>query len=142
MTSPNVATAVAFVEAAHRGDLSGTRRLVGDGYRFIDHLVGVQAETVDALQAATSDFAAWSGWELHIDNVLESTDGTVIVQFVATGTHTGTWQGIAPTRRRAVFSVCDFFRFDSLGRVISEEVYGDRLSIMEQLGVVEPPGRG
>ena len=141
MTSANVATAVTFVEAAHRGDLSETSRLIGDGYVFIDHLIGSKAETVDALQQATSDFAAWSSWDLHIDNVMETTDGTVIVQFVATGTHTGTWRGIDPTGKRAVFAVCDFFRFDSLGRVISEEVYGDRFSIMEQLGVLESNGR-
>ena len=142
MASQNVATAVTFVEAAHRGELNETSRLVGDGYVFIDHLIGVKAETADALQEATSDFAAWSNWDLQIDKVMETTDGTVIVQFVATGTHTGIWQGIAPTGKRAVFSLCDFFRFDSLGRVISEEVYGDRFSIMEQLGVVESPSHG
>ena len=142
MTSPNVATAVTFVESAHRGDLSETSRLIGDGYVFIDHLLGMEAETADALEEATSDFAAWSNWDLQIDNVMETTDRTVVVQFVATGTHTGTWQGMAPTGRRAVFSICDLFRFDSLGRVISEEVYGDRFSIMEQLGVVESPGHG
>ena len=142
MTSANVATAVTFVKAAHLGDLGETSHLIGDGYAFTDHLVGLKAETLAALQEATSDFAAWSSWNLRIDNVMETIDGTVIVQFVATGTHTGPWQGIAPTGKRAVFSLCDFFRFDSQGRVISEEVYGDRFSIMEQLGVVESPACG
>jgi steroid delta-isomerase-like uncharacterized protein len=139
MTSENVATALAFVQAAHRGDLEETARYIGDGYVWIDHILGLTAQTGHALQEAVDDFGAWSDWELQIDNVMETTDGTVIAQFVATGTHTGTWHGIPPTGRRAVFSVCDFLGFNSQGRIVSEEAYGDRLTIMEQLGIVEIP---
>jgi steroid delta-isomerase-like uncharacterized protein len=138
MTSENVTTAIAFLRAAHRGDLKETARLIGDGYVWTDHIVGLTAHTEDALRKATEDFAAWSDWELQIDKVMETTDGTVIAQFVATGTHAGTWLGIPPTGKRAVFSICDFIRFDSQGQIISEEAYGDRLSIMEQLGLFKP----
>ena len=112
--------------------------MVGNGYVWIDHIIGVTAQTDDALREAKKDFAAWSDWDLRIDNVMEANNGTVIAQFVATGTHTSTWRGIPPTGKRAVFSICDLFRFDPEGKVISEEAYGDRLSIMEQLGVVKP----
>ena len=112
--------------------------MVGEGYVWIDHIIGLTAHTDDALREATRDFAAWSDWDLRIEKVMETSDGTVIAQFVATGTHTRIWRGIPPTGKRAVFTICDFFRFDPQGKIISEEAYGDRLSIMEQLGVVKP----
>jgi hypothetical protein len=49
---------------------------------------------------------------------------------------TGEWRSIKGTGQQVRWEFCDIFRFDSEGRIVGEELYGDSLSIMRQLGVV------
>jgi predicted ester cyclase len=52
----------------------------------------------------------------------------------ATGTHEGTWAGIAPTGRRLRVRAGCLFDFDG-GRLIGEKLYFDLETVMRQLGL-------
>ena len=67
---------------------------------------------------------------------METTDRAVIVLLDITDTLTGEWRGIKGTGQQVRREMCDIFRFDEEGRVISEEAYEDALSITRQLGAV------
>ena len=96
------------------------------GQAIKDHFGGLFAgfpdattETV-AVHAITEDLAVW--------------------RWVIRGTHTGFYRGLPPTGRSMIVPGCDFIevRAAKLQRV---EGYFDRLSILQQLGVVPAPGQ-
>jgi steroid delta-isomerase-like uncharacterized protein len=76
-------------------------------------------ETV-ALHAITADLAAW--------------------RWVMRGTHTGSYRGLPPTGRSLNLPGCEFIEVRQ-GLVQRVEGYFDRLSMLQQLGVVPAPGK-
>lgn len=62
-------------------------------------------------------------------------DDLVAARWTASGTHSGSWGGIAATGRRAEFSGVNIFRFADDGKVIEIWNHRDDLGLMEQLGV-------
>ena len=111
-------------------------RFVGEGYTWIDHTNGVVATTQEQLEAAMVEDSQLSDRKYVIKEAFETTDGAVIVLLSITDTLTGEWRGIKGTGQQVHREMCDIFRFDTDGRVISEEAYEDALSIMRQLGAV------
>ncbi len=77
-------------------------------------------ETV-AVYAITADLAIW--------------------RWVIRGTHTGTYRGILPTGRSLILPGCEFIAVRA-GRVQRVEGYFDRLSLLEQLGLMSRPPAG
>jgi steroid delta-isomerase-like uncharacterized protein len=55
------------------------------------------------------------------------------------GTHEGEFMGIPPTGRRVSMGLIDIVRIAD-GRVVEHWSMGDNLGMMQQLGVVPPPG--
>lgn len=64
---------------------------------------------------------------------------TAMARWRATGTHDGEFDGIEPTHEAFEMSVMGEFRFED-GRVAEVWLVADRMGLMEQLGVVDPPG--
>lgn len=60
----------------------------------------------------------------------------ITLEQVVTGTHTGEWQGIAPTGRKIAVAVCTVYKFDGEGKLVSENVYMDTGSMLKQLGAL------
>ena len=96
------------------------------GQALIDHYGALFAgfpdltvETV-ALHAITADLAAW--------------------RWVIRGTHTGSYRGIPPTGRSLILPGCEFIEVRD-GLVQRVEGYFDRLSLLQQLGVIPPMGQ-
>src|SRR5215467_995788 len=73
-----------------------------------------------------------------IEDIVAEND-TVVVRFIATGTHQGVFQGLAPTHKR--FSIIGFGQYNLTHGKISEgwELL-DELGELQQLGVVPTPG--
>lgn len=67
-----------------------------------------------------------------------SEGGMVAVHNVVTGTHEGEYLGIEPTRRSVEIDVKAVQRIED-GRIVEEWQLADRLSMLVQLGAVEPP---
>lgn len=63
-------------------------------------------------------------------------DGTVILEAVLHGKHTGEWQGIAPTGREIEIPLCAVIPFDDEGMLAGERVYLDGGLMLRQLGVI------
>jgi steroid delta-isomerase-like uncharacterized protein len=96
------------------------------GQAIKDHFGGFFAgfpdltcETV-AVHAITEDLAAW--------------------RWVVRGTNTGSFRGFPPTGRSVVLRGCDFITVRA-GKLQRVEGYFDRLSMLEQLGVVPTSGQ-
>jgi predicted ester cyclase len=88
-----------------------------------------------ARRASQSSFRqAFPDLQWTIDLVLAEND-LVAARWTASGTHTGSWGGLAPTGRRADFSGVNIFRFGDNGKVAEIWNHRDDLGLMEQLGV-------
>jgi predicted ester cyclase len=86
-------------------------------------------QRVDVLRAAFAD--------LHVRTVRTvAQDGLVAVHLVADGTHTGPFQGAAPTGRAWSSSCTAIYQVEA-GRIVDFWVNWDTLDIAEQLGIVQ-----
>ncbi len=77
----------------------------------------------------------------RVDLVLAERD-LVAARWTASGTHTGSWGGLAPTGKRAEFSGVNIFRFGDDGKVAEIWNHRDDLGLMEQLGAAVFAGAG
>jgi steroid delta-isomerase-like uncharacterized protein len=76
---------------------------------------------------------AFPDLQWQIDLLLGEND-LVAARWTASGTHTGSWGGLAPTGKRAEFSGVNIFRFGDDGKVKEIWNHRDDLGLMEQLG--------
>ena len=74
---------------------------------------------------------------VEIQGVYASGDTVTMEQF-ARGTHTGELMGIPPTNRQAAFPVCHVLEVRD-GKISAWRFYGDLLTLLTQLGVVQLP---
>jgi predicted ester cyclase len=66
-------------------------------------------------------------------------DDAIVVDGVFGGTHDGVWMDIPPTGKKVAVPFCAVFTFTNQDLLKSEIVYYDRLTLLEQLGVVNQP---
>ncbi len=136
----NASAALAFLRAAYALDHHGCARLLGGSYSLIDRSLGRVYRTAEELQQSIREDEAWADRELDVERVIEGTDGAVVIQATMTGTHAGTWRGIAATGKRVVMPVCYIFDFDTDGGIIAEDKYEDHFAVAQQLGILALPG--
>jgi len=67
-------------------------------------------------------------------------DDTVAARVTWHATHEGEYMGIEPTDREVEFPINVFLRLDD-GKVVERWIQPDQFDLMQQLGVVEPPGQ-
>jgi predicted ester cyclase len=85
-------------------------------------------QRVEVLRSAFAD--------LHVRAVRTiAQDGLVAVHLVASGTHTGPFQGASPTGRAWASSCTALYQIEH-GRIVDFWVNWDTLDIAEQLGIV------
>jgi hypothetical protein len=131
--------ALAFLQAGFGGDDETSALLIGPGFTVIKHPEGFRASTVEELLNAAAGVRSWSDYEFDVERVIEAADGSaVVVQGTLRSTHTGSdWRGVAPTGRRITLDACYVLGFDTEGRIISQDIYEDHLTVLQQIGVVE-----
>jgi hypothetical protein len=71
-----------------------------------------------------------------IKHALETIDGALVVLATITQTLTGEWRSIKGDGQQVHREICDIFRFNAEGRIVSENMYEDALSVVRQLGAV------
>jgi steroid delta-isomerase-like uncharacterized protein len=74
----------------------------------------------------------------HTVEDVVSGDDEVIIRWSATGTHSGEFQGYAPTGKQVTWTGINIFRF-ACGRIAEEWSEVDGLSRLRQLGVIATP---
>jgi hypothetical protein len=89
---------------------------------------------MEQLLEAQAEDAAWSDRSFDITNVLETTDGALVVQATITGRLNGEWCSVRGSGQHVSFDACVIFRFDDQARIVSEEHYSDVLTVLKQVG--------
>jgi predicted ester cyclase len=127
-------------EAFNRGDLAVADELTSS--QLVEHqdfgpghapgAAGVKA-VIASLRRAFSDF------HLEIEDL--SADGdTVWLRMTGTGTNDGSFMGHPPTGRQMRTTVFNVIRVRD-GRLVEHWGVPDRLAVLFQLGLAQPPGR-
>lgn len=107
-----------------RHDLGGGPDVVGpEGVKLF----------VGALRSAFPDI------QMTIEDLIGEGD-SVVVRYTARGTHSGEFQGIAPTGRKVTWAGINIYRRDG-DQVVETWQLLDALGLMQQLGVVPQAGQ-
>ena len=74
---------------------------------------------------------------IEAEQVIASGD-TVVIRMRATGTHRGSYVGIAPTNKSIVLEACSVTEVKN-GKSIHSRMYADNVKLLQQLGVLSLP---
>ncbi len=126
-----------FSAALSAHDVDAFAALFSDGY--INHQLSAAAppppQGKSPKQATVAFFAArlagMPDLKVEIESTVASGDRAA-ASFVYTGTHNGTFMGVAPTGRSLRFTSCDIFRVEG-GRIAEHWGMGDIAGILAQL---------
>jgi predicted ester cyclase len=140
MAMSKLDTVRAYYAASERDDEEAAAECVAavPGFVWVDHQKGVACRTVEEFVDAVAEDAAWSGRTFDITNVMETTDGALVVQVTISGTLNGTWCHVTGHGERVSFDACVIFRFDDAGKIVLEEHYADARTVERQLRADEP----
>jgi steroid delta-isomerase-like uncharacterized protein len=125
------------LDAWNRRDWDSFRSLLHSDYRYIGpdgkEYIGPDAGVNIGKMYAT----AFPDGKLEVKNVFAS-GNNALCEFVARGTHKGDLKGIAPTGKPIEINIANVMEVRD-GKVYREREYFDVMSMMVQLGVVQPP---
>lgn len=135
LNNPLIRVLLAHVEAERKGDVETVLRTFGARAEFHDTAWDRKYVGHDAVRGyykmALPAFARAEG-KLNRIHVAQK---SIVIEVTMEGTHTGDWHGIPRTGRRVSFPMCAVFAFDDENLLISETVYYDRRTVLDQLGV-------
>jgi len=140
MSEENKAIVRRFVdEVQNQHDLGALDELFSPD--FVDHSAMSTPPTLDGTrQLFTMMFSAFPDLRVNIHDQVAEGD-KVVTRKTFHGTHQGEFMGIPPTDKEVAFDVIDIFRIVD-GRITDHWNVVDMLGLMQQLGVVPPPGPG
>ena len=92
----------------------------------------------DYKQWARDLMAAFSDLHVAADALMEE-NGMALKRWTATGVHTGSLAGIAPTAKSIAFSGFSMYRFDAAGRIAESWYVYDLFGLLSQLGAIPAP---
>ena len=68
------------------------------------------------------------------------TDQAILLEVLITGTHLGPFRGLPATGRRLEYPLCAVYTFrEGSDRIKGERIYFDRVTLLQQLGVMSDP---
>lgn len=86
-----------------------------------------------------SHFEAFPDLRVEPDAIVAEDRGdTVAMRWTAIGTHEGDFRGTPPTGARVEYQLMGMFRVED-GQIAGVWLVSDRLTLLQQLGVFEPP---
>ena len=127
-----------YVAALNRGDESYLDEYFGPGYVYHGPDGDLDVDGFRALHHSLLN--AFPGGTMTAEDILVAGD-KVTTRWRFHGTHSGNFQGMAPTGREVTLTGIIISRFQD-GKVVEEWEQIDRLSMMQQLGALPPPGAG
>jgi predicted ester cyclase len=94
-----------------------------------------------------SEFADWLAGHKNMASDMRIADpqyvgdgNLVVAQFTARGINDGSVGGFDPTGQEIAIDICEIYRIDDDGQVVSVDHYSDNLKMMIQVGNIDPPG--
>jgi len=138
-TEDNKATSRRFYEEViNQKQLAVVDEVAGDNYLSHDFPPGLPPGR-EGLKIFISVFhAAFPDGHLTIDQMIAEGD-TVATRLTFHGTHTGEFQGIAPTGKKVTIPALDMARFES-GKLVEHWGGPNQMSLLQQLGVIPSMG--
>ena len=128
-----------YEEVANQGNLSVMDELVATD--FIDHNPP-SPEIAPGREGARQVFAmfrsAFPDMNLAVESQIAEGD-KVVYRLTFQGTHKGEMMGIPPTGKTVSIGVIDVLRLEG-GQLVERWGESDDMGMMQQLGVVPPPG--
>jgi steroid delta-isomerase-like uncharacterized protein len=122
-----------YMKAILAKDWSKMAALLHPEYVYIGS-DGVEHPGVEGARGQAEPFVTgFPDLNFAVKTVHDEPDGAVI-EFVATGTHTGDLMGIAPTGKSITMPVCNVIEIRD-GKIYREREYYDTMYLMTQLGV-------
>jgi steroid delta-isomerase-like uncharacterized protein len=108
---------------------------------FVSHFAGLPQplNREQYIQVNHMAKSAFSDLARTIDDVIAESD-KVAVRITARGTHTGLFQGIAPTGKKTEITSIAIRRITD-GKIVEEWVINDQLGLMQQLGIFNMPAQ-
>ncbi len=118
---------------------------IDDYLSRIDESYVLESETIPgpirgrdgARKALEMLFTAFPDLRLEIEQILASGD-FVVSRYRVTGTHKGTYAGIAATNKRVSIQGCGVAEIRN-GKAVRNRVYADNATLFQQLGVLSLP---
>jgi steroid delta-isomerase-like uncharacterized protein len=102
---------------------------------IVMHFAGRQQRGRDAyLAIVAANRVAFPDLVWTVDQMVADGD-TVAIRYTMTGTHRGSFAGIAPTNRRVVAHSMAFYRLAD-GKIVEERAQLDMLGLLQQFGAV------
>ena len=127
-----------FEEVWNKHNLDAIDEIYAPGYVNHDAPPGIPGD-VEGLKALIGAYLS-AFPDLKVTNDLLLADGDkVVVRNTATGTHTGQLMEIPATGKQIETHAIGIFGVSG-GKIVESWVASDQMSLMQQLGVVPPPG--
>lgn len=128
----------ALKEVVNKGNLDLIDELVSPD--FVDHtpFPGLPPDREGVRQSIGMLREAFPNLEITIEDLIAEGDKVVSRQTLR-GTHQGEFMGIPPTGKQATWTGILIFRIAD-GKIVDQWIEQDQLGLMQQLGVVPPPG--
>jgi steroid delta-isomerase-like uncharacterized protein len=110
----------------------------------VDHFValGMSVRGKEALARFFAEtFAAFTDWEMNIEQTTDDGESRVVVQWTAQGTFDGApWQGLEPTGKKLSIRGVDVMELDRNGKTKKNTVYYDAAAFARQIGMLPREG--
>ena len=129
-----------YEEIHNKGNLAAIDELVASDY--VEHspgAPGLPPGLEGVKQTFTMFRTAFPDFHVTVEDMVAEGD-KVVARLTMSGTHKGEFAGIGPTGKQITVAVIDIMRFVG-GKAVEHWNIVDNLEIMQQLGVVPPPGQ-
>ena len=134
----NKAIARRGYEAINQNNLDALDEVVAPDITDHDPAPGQAPGLVGVKQWFSSMHTAFPDFRMNVEDMIAEGDKEV-ARVSLSGTHRGEFMGIDPTGNRVTITGVDILRINADGKIVEHWGNFDDLSMMQQLGVMEPP---
>ena len=129
-----------YEEIHNKGNLAAIDELIASDYvEYSPAAPGLPLGLEGVKQTFTMFRTAFPDFHVTVEDMVAEGD-KVVARLTMSGTHKGEFMGTSPTGKQITVAVIDIMRFAD-GKAVEHWNIVDNLSIMQQLGVVPPPGQ-
>ena len=129
-----------IVEVWNTHDLTPWAKMFHPDGDFFYNVLGIPMNRDQLVALQELFFLAFSDVQGEFVRMVDLGDGWVVAETVFQGTHDGPYLGIPATGRSFPLRVALLVRFDEDSLATHFHVYFDNLTMLVNMGVVEPPG--
>ena len=127
-----------FAGAWATGDMAVLDEVLAPNFVFHAPPPGVGSDREGYKQFVSMNHAAFPDFQVTVEGVVAEGD-RVARRVTLSGTHKGEYMGIPPTGKQMTMGVITIERIEG-GKIAEQWGEADMLGLMQQLGVMPPPG--